>query len=177
MAATFTLYATNIAWTNSATNKITLFNGAGSGVVLRIYRMWVVNAQTAAATGVLSTFDIRRVTAASALTTTNFTAVKHDTASSNLPAQVIFGSGGTITQTDILRRISYNSDEPAVGTAAVIEDYWSFWPMANIWDAGYGDNGVGIEPLTAREGQGFTIFAQAYSNAAAADFCFEFTVT
>lgn len=177
MAATFTLYSNSQAWTAGATNKITLFNGAGSGVVLRVYRMWVINAQITAATGVLSSFDIRRVTAASALTTTGFTAVKHDTASSNLPAQVIFGSGGTISQSDILRRISYNSDEPAANTAMVIEDYWTSWPLANIWDAGYGDNGVGIEPLVAREGQGWTIFAAAYSAAGNADFCFEFTVT
>jgi hypothetical protein len=165
MAATYTLYGTSIAYAAGASYRCSLFNGSGSGVILRVYRIWMVNAQSAAATGVAHYVDLRRLTACATPTTTGYTIAKHDTASSNLPAQVIYGSAGTNTATDTFRRMFWQSEEMLVSNVASTTSFPMFLPLACIWDAGYGDNGVGIEPIVCREGQGVTLQASSASTA------------
>jgi hypothetical protein len=175
MAATYTAYAPGITLSTALKGMLSLFNASGSGVVLKIYRIWVLNAQATGAAGVLGTFQIRRIRAQTTTGTATVTPVKHDTLSATLPAQVTAVSGGTAVTTDLeLRRFFYVSDEPAVNTAVQWEDLQMFVPLSLVWDAGYGDSNV--EPLTANEGQGFAVVHTGTASAAGnADIIFEFT--
>jgi hypothetical protein len=175
MAATYSLLATAQAWTASAAYKLSLFNGAGSGVVLRVYRIWLLNAQTAGITGVTGLVELRRLTAGATFTPTGCAVAKHDSNSSDLPAAVIFGSAGTVTPGATIRRVLWTSDEPAANTAVVADDLQAMLPLALIWDTGYGDNNVGVEPITLVEGEGISLYAAAFSAAGNSDYIIEFT--
>ena len=79
MAATFTAGGIGVTFGNGK-HMLSLFNGASSGRVLRVKRIWVLNNQTSGVTGVLTTWAVRRTSAQSA--GTSVTPTKHDTNSS-----------------------------------------------------------------------------------------------
>lgn len=176
MAATYTAYAPGITVSTALKGMLSLFNAAGSGVVLKLYRIWVLNAQATAAAGVLCTMQIRRITAQTTTGTSTVTPVKHDTLSANLPAGVTAVSGGTaITTAWELRRFFYVSDEPAVNAAVQWEDMQIFVPLMLVWDSGYGTGGL-VEPLTLNEGEGIAVVHTGTASAAGnVDIIFEFT--
>ncbi len=169
MAETHTLTVQGTAF---ASNKslLTLFNGVGSGRVLRVFRVWALNHQTGAVTGVMTALELRRITANSGGTTQ--TPVKHDTNSAALAAQILCTTGGTDTVTDLFRRVLWSGDEPAVGTGT--NDEWECLPEnGKLWDAGYGDTNV--EPIVLREGQGLALRQPGANTIGVIDVMFEFT--
>lgn len=176
MASTYTAYGSSIPWTAAAANKFALFNASGSGVTLKIYRIWAVNAQSVAVTGVLGSVQILLLTGIGTLTTTNCNIVKHDTNSSNLPAQVTCGYAGTNTNSTVWRRFAFSSNEAGVSVGVSSDLLSTFLPMALVWDTGYESNGVGVEPLTLNEGQGVSCYAPvAFTAVGNTDWIIEFT--
>jgi hypothetical protein len=169
MAATFTVTVQGTAF---ASNKslLSLFNGAGSGRILRVYRVWMLNHQTAGVTGVMTACELRRITASTGGTAQ--TPVKHDTASAALPAQVTAATGPTDTVSDLFRRILWSGDEPAVG-AGTNDELECLPELGKIWDAGYGDTNV--EPITLREGQGISVRQPGANTIGVVDVMIEFT--
>ena len=177
MAATFTAVATGVTFSTSTKVMIQLFNASGSGVILRLYRLWVLNAQTAAITGVLPPLELRRLTAiSSGGSPTTITCPKHDSNSANLPAQVTVNYGNTsVTSSDVFRLITRSSDEPAVGTFTM-DEIAAFVPFNLLWDGGYASSNV--EPIVCRETFGVAVVNTGIASAAGNyDFVAEFTVT
>lgn len=170
MAATHTLAGIGVTFANGK-HMLSLFNGAGSGRVLRLYRVWILNNQTAAVTGVLTTLNLRKSSAQSGGTA--ITPVKHDTASSNLPAQVLAAAGATVTNTADLpfRSLVWSNDEPSVSSGSS-DELECMVPLNLIWDS-TGDSN--IEPITLREGQGVTLHHSGTSAVGLCDVFFEFT--
>lgn len=170
MAATFTLAAIGATFANGK-HMCSLFNGVGSGRVLRLYRVWILNNQTAAVTGVLTTLGLRRTSAQSGGTV--ITPTKHDSASSNLPAQVLAATGATVTNTSAVeyRRFMWSNDEPAAATGSS-DELECFVPLNNIWDS-TGD--ANVEPITLREGEGVTLHHSGTTAVGLCDIFFEFT--
>lgn len=170
MAATFTLAALGATFANGK-HMLSLFNGAGSGRVLRLYRVWILNNQTAAVTGVLTTLGLRRTTSQSGGTA--IAATKHDTASSNLAAQILAASGATVgNSADVsYRTIVWSNDEPAASTASS-DEMECMVPLNLIWDS-TGD--ANVEPITLRESQGVTLHHTGTSAVGLCDIFFEFT--
>lgn len=169
MAETHTVTVQGTAF---ASNKslLSLFNGAGSGRVLRVYRVWALNHQTGAVTGVMTAIELRRITASTGGTAQ--TPVKHDTNSAALVAQITSATGPTDTVTDLFRRVLWSGDEPAVGTGT--NDEMECLPANGLlWDAGYGDSNV--EPITLREGQGLSLRQPGANTIGVIDVMFEFT--
>jgi hypothetical protein len=169
MAATWTVTVQGTAF---ASNKslLSLFNGVGSGRVLRVYRVWALNHQTGAVTGVMTALELRRITSSSGGTAQ--TPVKHDTNSSALPAQVTSATGPTDVASDLFRRVLWSGDEPAVGTGT--NDELECLPANGLlWDAGYGDTNV--EPIVLREGQGLSLRQPGANAIGVIDVMFEFT--
>lgn len=171
MAATFTLAAIGVTFGN-AKFMASLFNGSGSGRVLRVKRVWCLNNQTSAVTGVLTTFSLRRTSAQSA--GTSVTPTKHDTSSSNLPAQVLAATGATVTNTSdaALRTWVWSNDEPAASTGTN-DEFECLVPLNCVWDSATGD--TDIEPIVLREGQGVTVQHTGASAVGVADIFIEFT--
>lgn len=168
MAATHTLPATDVAFSANK-SMISLFNGSGSGITIKPYRIFVMNNQLNAVTGVLTNLELRKISASSGGTT--LTATKHDTNSSNLPAQVLLATNASVTPTDLYRRILWSTDEPSAGTLT-LDELQLFGPLCCIWSQGYADSYT--EPLTLAEGEGITII-NGGASAGLADFFIEFT--
>ena len=150
MAQTYMLTATEIAF---ALNKCLLgvFNGVGSGRVVRVYRIWTLNNGIELVTGVLTNLEIRRITAGSGGTT--IIPAKHDTNSESFPGQIVVSTNMIYTVSDMFRRVIWSNDE-AIGTATVvsIDEMEVFVPLNLLWDVGYADTTV--EPIVCREGYG-----------------------
>ena len=174
MAATYRAIATGVTWSTTTKCMLKLFNASGSGVVLRVYRVWVLNNQTANVTGVIPIVQLVRTSTVGTGGTT-VTPIKHDTGSSALPAQVTSSyadtSIGTINAT--LRRSIFSSDEPSAGTMT-IDEVESVVPLSVFWDTGYIDTGV--EPIVLREEYGVMVYTAGVTSAAGnVDIIIEFT--
>lgn len=92
MAKTYTAYATGIAF---ASNKslLGIFNAHATRKV-KLYRAWVLNNQTSAVTGVLTSMLLRKISALSAGTAV--TPVAHDTGNTGVDlTSVTCVTGGT----------------------------------------------------------------------------------
>lgn len=120
--------------------------------VLKIRRVGLLNAQTAAVTGVLCAVEFRAFFAGSPGLTapTAVTPTSHDS-TNTAPTTATYGHAGTIAGTPLtLRRIFWSSDEAAISTAT-LDELETLVPLNIIWDAGYGDSNV--QPLTLRTSQ------------------------
>lgn len=77
-------YRAVVSGATFAANKslLTVFNGSGSGRVVRVKKVWQLNNQTVAVTGVITTMELRRISASSGGTAATY--VKLDTTSEGL---------------------------------------------------------------------------------------------
>ncbi len=174
MAATWTAYGSAIAWATAAKTMFQLYNGAASGQVLRVYRMWLINAQTAGVTGVISPIYIIRITTVFAAGT-NITPIAHDSTSSALTTVTCTTGStvGTITNLPVFRRWQYSSEEPATGTTK-IENLYALPPFCLLWDGGYVDSNV--EPIVLKANEGIVLYQPALTGAVGTvDIACEFT--
>lgn len=151
MAQTYTLTSVN---TTFAANKCLLgvYNGSGSGRIVRVYRVWILNNQITAVTGSITNVELRRITAGSG--GTSITPFKHDSNNETFPAQVAVATNMTITPTDILTRFLWSTDEPAIN-ALTVDEIQTFVPLSCVWDSAYADSNA--EPIVCREGQGVAL--------------------
>ncbi len=174
MAATHTAAFLGVTFGNNK-SMAAIFNGAGSGKVLRIYRIWVLNNQTGAVTGVLTTWELRRSTVQSSGTAV--TPVKHDTSSSNLAAQIAVATGATVTsvQADCFRKWMWSNDEPAV-SSGTSDEFETLVPLNCIWDADPSSTS-NVEPIVLREGFGIDMRHTGSSAVGVVDIMIEFTET
>jgi hypothetical protein len=173
MAATYTITAQNVAF---AANKsmISIFNGSGSGKVIRVYRIWALNNQLVAVTGVLTNLEIRRITASSGGTDLASLVAKHDSTSAAIPAEVLISTNATVTPSVLYRRVIWSTDEPAANATVTMDELQTLVPLACIWSLGYADSST--DPITLREGYGVTVMNTGGATGQA-DFIMEFTAT
>lgn len=171
MAQTYTAGAVGATFGNNK-SMLGIFNGSGSGRIIRVYRVWVLNNQTAGVTGVLTTWTMRRTTAQSGGTA--ITPTKHDTNSESMPAQVLIATGPTATlSSDVaLRSWMWSNDEPAV-SSATSDEFETLVPLNCVWDS-TGDSN--IEPLVLREGQGVSIHHSGSTTVGLCDVYVEYTL-
>jgi hypothetical protein len=170
MAQTYTAAAVGATFGNNK-SMLGIFNGSGSGRVVRVYRIWVLNNQTAGVTGVLTTWALRRTTAQSG--GTSLTPVKHDTTSETAPAQVLFATGATATLAlTELRRWMWSNDEPAA-SSATSDEFETLVPLNCVWDS-TGD--ANIEPIVLREGEGISVHHSGSSAVGLCDVFVEYTL-
>ena len=172
MAQTYTAVFSGVTFGNNK-SMAGIFNGVGSGRVLRVKRVWVLNNQTAAVTGVLTTWAMRRSSAQSAGTA--ITPVKHDTTSENMPAQVLCATGATVTSVaaDNFRTFVWSNDEPAA-SSGTSDEFECLVPFNCVWDAATGD--ADLEPMVLREGQGIDMRHTGSSVVGVVDLFIEFTM-
>jgi hypothetical protein len=172
MAQTYTAGFLAVAFGNNK-SMAAILNGAGSGRVIRVKRIWVLNNQTAAITGVLTTFALKRSNAQSAGTAVVPT--KHDTASEAMPAQVLVATGATVTQTSDVayRQFVWSNDEPAA-SSGTSDEFECLVPLNCIWDSATGD--TDIEPIVLRAGEGLDVRHTGSSAVGTADIFIEFTL-
>jgi hypothetical protein len=171
MAATYTLAATGLAFATSK-SMIGVFNGVGSGRIVRVYRVLMLNNGVAAITGGLNTMELRRITTGSG--GTPISPVKHDSTNESFPAQIICGTNMSITATDLFRRWIWSTDEASSNVTATIDEFETLVPFNYIWDVGYGETSV--EPLVLREGYGLSVQCTGSILTGSCDLFFEMTL-
>ena len=147
MAATWVAYAR----VNFSANisLISLFNGVGSGRVLRLREITLCNDQQAAVTGMLTHIELRRISACSGGST--ITPLAHDSNSTALEAEVLCRSASTDTVGVRMRRILWSNDEPLI-TGNTIDERECLPIYGKLWASGE----IGQKPIVLREGEGIS---------------------
>ena len=136
--------------------------------VVRIREIWVINDRNTAVTGVVGTFEVRRI--ASFTGGTALTPVSFDTTDS-LPAGITSATGGTVaTETDLLMTGNWSTDEWGTGASDTesfdhaIQNTEPFWKQT--------PNG---KALTIRQNQGLHVKFATNSTAGAFNIRLVFT--
>ena len=152
MANTWTALAQGVTFA-ATKNMLSILNGGAR--ILKIRRIWLLNIQTAAVTGVICLGDIRRYVSGTLTSSTSVTPVAHDTTNTALDT-VTIGYAGTLGGTpSTLIRYIWSSDEPAV-SSATSDELETIVPLCVFWDAAYGD--TNIQALTLRANEMVTIY-------------------
>ncbi len=172
MANTWTAIATAVTHSTTAKVYLQLFN-AGTRV-LRVYRVWMINANITAVTGVNCPMQLGRITtAASGGSPSTITPVPHDSTNSALSSVTCNSGNTTATLTGVYRRFTYSTDEFAVG-AFKVDNLQGVPRFALYWDGGYGDTNV--LPIVLPQNHGLVMYSAGIASAAGnADVIFEFT--
>jgi len=114
----------------------------------------IINAQTAAVTGVVCSMELRKYTGATLASVTAVTPVAHDSTNSAL-SSVTAGHAGTIVGTPLtLRRFIWSSDEAKLSTAQNNE-WETLIPLNIIYDC-YGDTSV--QPIVLRNAEEIMVY-------------------
>lgn len=153
MANTWLAYAAGVTHLAANRTYLQIFATASNTQTIKIRRIWLINAQAAAVTGIITgTISIGSFsTAASGGTLAAVTPVAYDTNNTAVNANITINTGGTGTTNtngtavNVFRTIPFGSDEPATGVFK-LENFYANPSMAIIWDAGYED--TNIDPLT-----------------------------
>lgn len=176
MADTFTATATGVIAAASKT-ALALWNTDASKVV-RIYRVWALNNQTAIVTGLGTLYlELHRISACSSGRSTHNIITSHTTSATSLVAGVqAFYDGPTVTKTSLFRRIWWGgSDERQSNVTPTIDELMGLNPYTLLWEIGYND--TVLEPLTLRQNEGLSVsWGSTASPTGTADFIIEFTI-
>lgn len=162
--------------TNFNTNKtmIGVFNGAGSGRVVRLYRAWLLNNQTTAVTGVNVLLELRGLTTGSG--GTSIIPTKHDTEDEALPSQVITATNMTTTTSTLFRRCYWSSDEPVAAGPNSNDEIQTIPYMNIIWDSYWSYNNSTVQPIVLRAGEGIALICTTVTTVGVVDAFFEISV-
>lgn len=168
---TYTAAAIGVAF---ASNKSMLgvFNAHVSRKV-KLYRVWQLNNQTSAVTGVIAAMVLRKISSFSG--GTGVTPVGHDSANTALDlTNITTLTNGTFGNTAdaILRQWIWSNDEPAV-SGATSDEFECIVPLMCVWDS-TGDSN--IEPLVANTTEGYHVLQPGANAVGITDVFMEFNV-
>ena len=172
MAATFTGYAAAVTF---AANKsmLGIYNGSGSGQVIRVYRIWMLNNQTGAISGDLVNMELWTVSALSGGSAV--TVSPHDSTNTALNGNVVVQyAASAFTDVARLKRFYWWDDEAAIASSTRLE-WETMVRLGLVWSCGYDDES--IEPIVLREGQGVHLKNGGQFALGNADLMIEFTMT
>ena len=151
---------------------IGIYNGAGSGKVVKVYRVTALNNQTVAVTGV--NCILKLVTISTGSGGLYLTPTKHDTTSPVVPSQIVCATNMSYTTSALLRNLYWSNDEPLQTTVGTNDEFELIPRMQNLWESSYKDTSV--QPIVLREGQGVSLINSTATAVGIADFFIEFTM-
>lgn len=133
-----------------AANKhmISLYNAAGSGVLVVVKKLYLINLQLSSVTGVAVRQDVKRFTSVHTGGTV-ITPVPCDSANPAVPGEVTVRTGGTVTDLTLLFPLTFANDE--VGTTQAFPNSQL---LAGI---SWMPEGAEIQETRLREGEGITV--------------------
>jgi hypothetical protein len=148
-AALPTYYALADAVTNAQNKQvISILNGAGSGKVVALKKLFIINTQLSTVTGVAVRSDVKRATAHSGGST--ITPQPADSLNAALPAQITVRSAATsVTEGALLFPLTYTNDEVGATQA---------FPTAQLMAGlNWFPEGAEVQEVRLREGEGLTV--------------------
>lgn len=134
------------AFANSK-KHLTVYNGSGSGKVIRLQKLFVTNMIETTITGGARRLDVKKVTSCSG--GTDITPVPHDSTNATVPSQIIIQTGATATEGALLFPMVLSTDEMLLNQNSMTQQF-----MAGV---NWIPEGYEIEEYVLREGEGFTI--------------------
>lgn len=162
---TWVAYANAVAFANGK-HHITVMNDAASGRLVKVRKLFAVNLQTAAITGIVQRFDIQRCTSSSAGTVV--TPQPFDNSNAALPAGVHVRTGATVGG-GVLMYPWITSSEEEIATTPVSKAMMQQW--MNIIP-----EGTEVQEHNLREGHGLTVLQNINSTVGTFGWIVVFTV-
>lgn len=165
---TFVLWAKDVAIGNNK-SMVSLLNASGSGVVVRVEKLFLVNTQNSSVTGVNGSFSLFRMTGHSVGTT--LTPQSHDT-SDTLNVSVTARTGGTIAgeSASELYRWKWGTDEWSTGPADAENFDHAMQSLIPLYLASPNE-----KQITIRPGEGLTLKQTVNSTSGTFDIGIVFT--
>lgn len=150
--ATFTVLATGTTVINNK-SLLSIMNGVGSSVILKVMSIYIVNVQSTAVTGIVGTFELRRITGHSSGTT--ITAIEELDTSDSLDGDVSVKTGATVSgeSSKLLWRSVFSTDEWASGSLDNEAHEHIFQTMFPVWSRPERNS----KHLTLKAGEGLTV--------------------
>lgn len=147
-------------------SMISLYNAAGSGKLVVLKKLYLINLQLAAVTGVAVRQDLRRFSAVHSAGTL-VTPVSNDTANAAIPAGITVRTGATITQGSLLFPLTFANDEVGATQA---------FPSVQL-QAGINwlPEGNEVQEVRLREGEGINV--QNITSTTVGSFAYMFVFT
>ncbi len=161
----FVLYQPAVVVGNNK-SMVSLLNAGCSTVVVRIESISIVNAQITAVTGVVGTFELRRITGHSAGVEVTTRVEDFDTANV-LDANVTARTGATVAgeSTKLLKRALWSTDEWGTGTVDVEAQDHSLQTLLPLFQR----RTPMQQPIVLRAGEGLTVKFATHSTAGSFD--------
>lgn len=124
-----------------------LFNGSGSGRVIRVQKLFMTNMVETAVSGGTRRIDVKKITACSG--GTDITPIKQDSLNDDLPAQILIKTTATVTEGAIIFPLIFPDDEMLLTQASGAQQLFS--------GINWIPEGLELQEYTLREGEGLTI--------------------
>ena len=128
-------------------HQISILNATGSGKVVAIKKLFMINTQLSSVTGVAVRADVKRMTAHSAGTV--ITPQSCDSLNAALPAEITVRTGATVTEAALLFPLTFTNDE-----AGATQAFPSTQLMAGL---NWMPEGVETQETRLRPGEGLTV--------------------
>jgi hypothetical protein len=152
-------YAVSAVGVTLGNNKSLLsIHNAQNGTIVRVHSVWLLNVQTTAITGVVATFELRRLVGTAPTGGTNLSTTGVEELDTNDPTPPLSGitmrTGGTVVgeSTKLLRRVVWSTDEYVVGTLDTEGFEHASQAQTPLWGKGFT-----TKPIVLRTGQGLTV--------------------
>ena len=143
---TYYVLADNVACANDK-HHLSILNPVGSGKVLYIRKLFHINQQITAVTGVGLRFDMKRATAVASGTA--ITPQKADSANDDLSSSMVFMTGATVTEGSLMCPMTTINEEISTGNGSPANFLGSMMGLL--------PEGIEIQELCLRPGEGFTV--------------------
>ncbi len=133
-------------------SMISIFNGTGSGRIVRCYRFWMFNNQTVAVAGTITKFHIYSISASGAGQPLQI--AKYSSLSENIPPQISVVTSATVALNQLIRQVVWSNDEPTLTTGGLDETLTN-----SLYTVVCDTSQTSVlQPITLREGEGVTIY-------------------
>lgn len=127
---------------------LSIFNGAGSGELIYIKKLFIILRQESGITGGRLRFDVKRITSCSG--GTDLTPLAQDSAlTETLPAQVVIQTGATASEGALLFPLTFTNDEMLLTQNSMAQQL-----MAGL---NWMPEGIEVQDVVLREGEGITV--------------------
>ena len=156
MAQTYTISTYSQLGSNKT--MLAIFNGAGSGRVIRVYKVWTIHNPLLAVTSTLTVLNLERLSNVTGGNSLTSSVDRHDTTSESISSisQITITDSSTITASSTIRQIVWSANTPAsIGAQNTIGELQSIYSLMRVFEAGYYN--ANLEPLVLREGEGIGI--------------------
>ena len=125
-----------------------IFNGAGSGQIIRISKIFITNMlANVVVSGGARRIDVKKATSVS--TGNDITPFKADTSNPDIPSQILIKTGATVSEGALLFPLVFPDDEMLLTQNSMAQQIYS--------GINWIPEGIEIQEVTLREGEGMTI--------------------